>query len=82
MPPTSPANVEIYIAADRRAEYDALQASTRSEDRRVAAMLEKAVGVLKANPYAGDRVRRRQIPAEYHRRYGPLENRILLINNS
>ncbi len=66
--------VEIYIAPDRRAEYEALKASSRSEDRRVFAMLEKAVGVLKENPYAGDRIRRRQIPAEYHRRYDSLEN--------
>ena len=57
-------NVEIYIAADRCADYDALRASNRSEDRRVAAMLERAVGILKENPYAGDRVRHRQIPAE------------------
>lgn len=77
MPPPSPANVEIYIAVDRRAEYDALRASTRNEDRRVAAMLEKAAGVLKENPYAGDRIRRRQIPAEYRRRYGPLENLVV-----
>jgi hypothetical protein len=69
-----PGDVEVYIAADRRAEYDALRASTRGEDRRVAGMLEKAVGALKANPYAGDRIRRRQIPAEYCRRYGPLPN--------
>ncbi len=73
MPPPRP-DAEIYIAADRRAEYDALRASTRSEDRRVAAMLERAVGVLKENPYAGDRIRRRQIPVEYRLRYGPLEN--------
>lgn len=74
MPPPLPGNVEIYIAMDRRAAYGALRASSRSEDRRVFAMLEKAVGVLKENPYAGDRIRRRQIPAEYHRRYGPLDN--------
>ena len=64
MQPLSPGDVEVHIAIDRRAEYDALRASNRSEDRRVAAMLEKTVGVLKANPCAGDRVRRRQIPAE------------------
>lgn len=74
MPPPPPANVEVYIAADRRAEYGALRASSRSEDRRIGAMLERAVGVLKKNPYAGDRIRRRQIPAEYQRRYGPLDN--------
>ena len=74
MQPLPPGDVEVYIAADRRADYNALLASTRSEDRRVAVMLEKAVGVLKTNPYAGDRIRRRQIPAEYHRRYGPLDN--------
>ena len=72
--PLPPENVEIYIATDRRAEYAALRASSRGEDRRVFAMLEKAIGVLKGNPYAGDRIRRRQIPAEYHRRYGPLDN--------
>jgi hypothetical protein len=33
-------------------------------------MLEKAVGVLKENPYAGDRIRRRRIPAEYRRQFG------------
>lgn len=59
---------------DRRAAYAALRASSRSEDRRIFAMLGKAVGVLKENPYAGDRIRRRQIPAEYHRQYGPLDN--------
>lgn len=66
--------VEIYIAADRRAEYEALRNSARSEDRRVFAMLEKAADVLAGNPYAGDRIRRQQIPGEYHRRYGPLRN--------
>jgi len=66
--------IEIYIAEDRRAEYEALRSSTRSEDRRIVALLEKAVAVLTENPYAGDRIRRQQIPREYHRRYGPLEN--------
>ena len=64
MPPLPPGDVEVYIAADRRADFDALRASNRSEDRQVAAMLERAVGILKENPYAGDRVRHRQIPAE------------------
>jgi hypothetical protein len=72
--PLPPSNVEVYIAADRRADYDALKTSMRSEDLRVAAMLEKAVGVLKGNPFAGNRIRRGQIPAEYRRRYGPLPN--------
>lgn len=72
--PLPPGNVEVYIATDRCVEYAALRASSRCEDRRVFAMLEKAVGVLKKNPYAGDRIRRRQIPAEHHRRYGPLDN--------
>lgn len=66
--------VGICIAADRRAEYEALRASTRTEDRRVFAMLERATGVLAENPYAGDRIRRQQIPAGCGRRYGPLEN--------
>ena len=66
--------VEISIAADRRAEYEALKTSTRSEDRRVFAMLERVAGVLAENPYAGDRIRRQQIPGDYHRRYGRPEN--------
>jgi hypothetical protein len=73
VPPPLP-DVDVSIAANRHSDYDALVASNRSEDRRVAAMLEKAVAVLKANPYAGDRIRRRQHPAEYHRRYGLLDN--------
>jgi hypothetical protein len=34
--------IEIYIAMDRLAEYEALKNSARSEDQRIFAMLEKA----------------------------------------
>ena len=66
--------IEIYIARDRLAEYEALKNSARSEDQRIFSMLEKAADLLKENPYVGDRIRRQQIPKEYHQRYSPLEN--------
>jgi len=66
--------IEISIAEDRRAGYEALGSPTRSEDRRVFALLEEAGDLFKENPYAGDRIRRQQIPGEYRRPYGPLED--------
>lgn len=64
----------IFIADDRQKAYAALQASTTTEDKQLFADLQKAIGALKENVFAGIQIPRDRVPAEYHRRFPNLES--------
>ncbi len=54
----------IFIAEDRQKAYAALQASTRAEDKQIFADLQKEIGALKENVFAGIQIPRDRIPGE------------------
>lgn len=64
----------IFIAEDRQKAYAVLERSTRAEDRQLFAQLQKAIGTLTEDVFAGIQIPRDRIPAEYHRRFPNLES--------
>lgn len=64
----------IYFADEKvHAAYLALAGSRRSEDRVVAAMLERAFDAIERDAYAGTQLPKRLIPPAYHQRYDPID---------
>lgn len=51
--------------------FEALRASTRSEDRELVALLERAFVAISANAFCGTQVPKRQIPKNYLQRHPP-----------
>ncbi len=64
----------IFIAEDRQKAYEVLKSSTRAEDKQLFAQLQKAIGTLKEDVFAGIQIPRDRIPAEYHRKFPNLES--------
>ncbi|CVK31832.1 MULTISPECIES: hypothetical protein [Methanoculleus] len=54
--------------------FEALRASTRSEDRELVALLERAFVAISANAFCGTQVPKRQIPKNYLQRHPPIKN--------
>jgi len=65
----------IYFAdAKVREAFKALKVSPHTEDRELAALLDKAITVISANAFCGTQVPKRQIPKLYLQRYPPITN--------
>ena len=54
--------------------FETLSASTRQDDRELAALLNRAFEAISANAFCGVQVPKRQIPEIYRQRYPPIKN--------
>jgi len=65
----------VYFADDDvRAKWTLIQSSTKSEDRHLHTLLNKVFDKIAENAFSGTQIPKRQIPKEYHHKYGPLYN--------
>jgi hypothetical protein len=65
----------IYFADEQvREAFKALNASQDPRDQRLARLLDRALDRIAADAFSGVQVPKKQIPKDYHRRYGPLDN--------
>ncbi|MCC7564981.1 MAG: hypothetical protein KO206_01705 [Methanomicrobiaceae archaeon] len=65
----------VYFADEKVKEaFAALLASARTEDRELAALLDKAIAAIAANAFCGTHVPKRQIPKVYLQRNPPIKN--------
>jgi hypothetical protein len=54
--------------------FEALSASTRTEDRELVALPNRAFEAISANAFCGTQVPKRQIPDAYRQRDPPVKN--------
>ena len=54
--------------------FETLSASTRTEDRELVALLNRAFEAISANAFCGTQVPKRQIPDVYRQRDPPVQN--------
>ncbi|RXE56305.1 hypothetical protein ABH15_09305 [Methanoculleus taiwanensis] len=65
----------IYFAdAKVKGAFEALKASTRTDEQELAALLDRALDAIAANAFCGTQVPKRQIPKVYLQRQPPIQN--------